>query len=91
MVVGWVVVVVVLSGFCCVMPWLFLMELPEGLLLQEVVPFSLVDADLDGVDVSNVVFWHSLLDANVVLDADAVHGFRIPFLMLIPIWMLLPT
>ena len=36
MVVGRVVVVVVLSGCCCVMPWLLLMELPEGLLLKDV-------------------------------------------------------
>ena len=35
MVVGKVGVVVVLSG-CCVMPWLLLMELPEGLLLKNV-------------------------------------------------------
>ena len=36
MVVGRVDVVVVLSGFCCMMPWLLLMELPEGLLLKDV-------------------------------------------------------
>ena len=35
-VVGRIVVIVVLSGCCCVMPWLLLMELPEGLLLQDV-------------------------------------------------------
>ena len=36
MVVGRVGVVVVLSGCHCVMPWLLLMELPEGLLLKDV-------------------------------------------------------
>ena len=36
MVVGRVGVVVVLSGCCCVTPWLLLMELPEGLLLKDV-------------------------------------------------------
>ena len=34
--VGRVVIVVVLYGCGCVMPWLLLMELPEGLLLQDV-------------------------------------------------------
>ena len=48
MVVGRAVVVVVLSGCCCVMPWLLLMESPEGLLLQD------VSEDLRLVDVDDV-------------------------------------
>ena len=40
------------------------------LVVDLVVPFLLVDADLDGVDVANFS-WHSLLDA----DVDAIHDF----------------
>ena len=38
------------------------------LLADAVVRFSLVDADLDGVDAGNVVFRHPLDDADVVLN-----------------------
>ena len=48
MVIGRVAVVVVLSGCCCVVPWL-LMESPEGLLLQDVSEVVLEACHVDNV------------------------------------------
>ena len=50
------------------------------------VPFLLVDADLDGVDVANFVSQHFLMPMLMPYTI-----LRIPFLMLIPIKMLMPT